>query len=112
MEGIRKYSLYVGELQKLPDDIRFSYYNAEHKYLLLYTDKKPSGDFIDADDKMLYDSLNPDEKIWLAACKTTLMVDYMKETAQNTSKSLSDFANILEVELKKEIKNLKKQKKE
>lgn len=108
MEEVQKYKLYVGELQKIPEGTRFSFYNSAHKYFLIFSKEIPKGNFIEVTDNIIDTELNIEEQSWLFNCKTTVMVEYMKNQMQDTSSALNDFANILDKELEKEVKQIKK----
>ena len=111
MEEVQEYKLYVGGLQKIPDGIKFSYYNFTHQYFLIYDTKKPEGDFLEVIPEILKE-LNQDERTWLAGCKLALSIEEISSNAEEVSRSLNSFAEILEKELKKEAEKVKNEKKE
>ena len=111
MGEVKNYKLYVGGLQKIPDNIRFSYYNSRHQYFLIFSNEEPKGEFLEVIPETMQE-LDSDERAWLASCKLSLSVETMNSASKEISQSLTSFAEILENELKKEAEIIKKNKKE
>ena len=102
MQEKPNYSLYIGKVQALPSNVKYSYYNSNGQYILLYTENKPDiGDYrIVKED--LYSKLQSEEKKWLLNAKTAINAEHLKKNAEMFVDVLSDFAKSLEQELKLE----------
>ena len=100
MDNQVKYELYVGKLQNVPSEIKYSFYNADNEYILIYTDKKPTdGDFRIVPTDLL-DQLSPSEKNWLGSVKLAINTEYIKQNSDKFRDILNDYA----VELEKQLK--------
>lgn len=108
MKKLPKYNLYMGKIQALPPNVKYSYYNSNTKFILLYTDNKPEcGDFrLIAEN--LHDKLQSEEKKWLFSVKTLINAEHIKENAKELADFISEFAETFEKELKTEKENFEK----
>ena len=111
MEEVKNYKLYVGGLQKIPDNTKFSYYNSRHQYFLIFSNEEPKGEFLEVIPKTMQE-LDSDERAWLACCKLSLSIEVMNDASKEIGKSLTSFADCFVEELKKEVEQIKKNKKE
>lgn len=100
---MEKYSLYVGKLQPLPNNSRFSYYNGNYGYLLVFTDQKPEGDFIEVTGEPL-NALSAAEREWLFSCKRTIAAEHLKKNEKTYLAMMQEFVKQFEEELKAEEK--------
>lgn len=107
MEEVQKYKLYVGKVQIIPDDIKYSYVSGHNRYMLVYSDKEPEGKFTELPDKLLKD-LTQAEKEWLLACKLEINAKFMKDNEQQSLGLIENFLDNLEKELKKETAKIKR----
>lgn len=99
-----EYSLYVGEIQNIPDGVRFSYYNPDHKYLLILSQEKPDGDFMLVTGEPL-NALSTAEREWLIRCEKAIAVEYMKEHKESYISMMEQFIDRFEKELETEVSN-------
>ena len=106
MANKETYKLYAGKLQNIPSDIKYSFYNSENQYILLYTDKKPiEGDFREVPKELLKE-LTPAENSWIASAKLAINAQYVKENSAKFTEALNEFADELEKQLKIEKENV------
>ena len=95
------YVLYVGRLQAIPDGVRFSFYNDEHQYLLIFSDVPPEGDFIVVGDELM-ESLSERELLWLLGCKATINAEHVARNGEQYIDDLYSCAEELEYQLRSE----------
>lgn len=98
------YKLYVGELQKIPESVNYSFYAG--KDLLLYTDTNPGDGFVEVTDSLLH-LLNEEERSWLAMCKLHINTEHIAENTSSYMLALETFISELEVELHSKAKKKK-----
>lgn len=98
-----KYFLYIGSFCRTND--MYSFYNG--KYMLIYTDQKAPDGFI----KIPLEkekNITPDERAWLLSCKMEINRKAMKEAEEEYADILNSFVTLLEEELQKAQKGVKK----
>lgn len=98
-----KYFLYIGSFCRTND--MYSFYNG--KYMLIYSDQKAPDGFI----KIPLEkekNITPDERAWLLSCKMEINRKAMKEAEEEYSDILNAFVNLLEEELQKASKGVKR----
>ena len=98
----KAYQLYAGNLQKLPKKIKYSYYGRQGGYMLIYTDEPIKHGFVKIE-KSMYEKLRPDEKAWFLRTKAAINAEYIEEHKATYMQMTSDFLDIVETELKKEM---------
>ncbi|MBQ8497533.1 MAG: hypothetical protein IJ489_08785 [Clostridia bacterium] len=103
---MKTYTLYVGRYQKLPEDIRYSFYDAEAKELLILTENDPPRDFIFVPDSHL-SFLTKSEREWLFACKLKINAEFVK----NNEKELTEYAEVFLDTLETALNELEPKKK-
>lgn len=96
-----KYKLYCTRPRDIPQDIRFSYYCPPNRYILVYTDKELSTEYIPVPENLL-SKMNEEEKEWLFECKKTVNIEKMNE---NKEEYIFLFENLLD-NFEKELKAL------
>ena len=95
------YVLYVGKLQALPEGVRFSFYNDQHQYLLIFAKDQPEGDFMPVDDALMSE-LSDREALWLLGCKATINAEHMAKNAEQYVDVLYSYTEELECQLQRE----------
>lgn len=102
-EEVKKYRLYAGLVQDIPQGVKYSCIPSHHQYLLIYADTppEPKENFI-LQDEAVEVTLNREEKSWLTACKLEINTQVMREREKEYSSALNSFLDILEEELNKE----------
>lgn len=100
------YKLYIGRLENMPDKAEFSYYSAESKYLLVYSNAAVDG--MSEVPLVNHGKLTERERKWLLGCKTTVNLRAMKENQKEYSKLLDSLVDEFEKELKAESEKNKK----
>lgn len=111
MEKKQEYKLFAGKLKNLPDGERFSYYGWQSTYALVFSPKDEIKGFVEVNDAMIHE-LKKDEKDWLLKCKLTVNSEYIAKNSKEYSEMLSEYADILEKELKEVAEKSKKVKDE
>lgn len=100
------WALYIGNIQKTPPDVKYSFCDAKKNYMLIYSDGAPDGEFYPVPDLMMNGDfgkkLTPEERAWLFCTKAKINADFIKKNAQDYAEALNAFADALEEELKKE----------
>ena len=95
---MQKYSLYIGKFQKLPEEVKYSYYSPKSGYLLAYRDKEIKGlKKVPVENET---RLTSEEKVWLRQCKMTVAVKTHQDHEEEYAKQLNSFLDELEKELK------------
>lgn len=110
MEEQKKYTLYIGKIQNVPQNVKYAFYNETYQYILIYTAEMPTeGDFKPIPED-LHGKLTDKEKSWLFAVKTTINAEYIKSNMKNLNSSVEDFIRAFEEQLqikKEELERLK-----
>ena len=107
-----KYCLYIGKIQNIPEEAKYTYYNSDNQYILLFMDKKPKiGDFRLVPAK-LHKDLTTEEKKWLTSIKLLINAEYIRQNSDKFGKVLEQFADELEKQLKIEKEKADKAKNE
>ena len=73
---IEQYHLYVGRLQPIPEEVKYSFYSSKRGYLFLFTDKEPKG-FAKLEPKH-YTELSTIERAWLDNCSSDVLLHSIK----------------------------------
>ena len=73
---IEQYHLYVGRLQPIPEEVKYSFYSSKRGYLFLFTDKEPKG-FAKLEPKH-YTELSTTERAWLDNCSSEVLLNSIK----------------------------------
>lgn len=63
-KALKDYRLYVGRLQEIPEEVKYSFYSSRRGYLFLYTDVKMPDSFVEIDPSH-YVELSTEERKWL-----------------------------------------------
>lgn len=106
MEEVQKYKLYTGKFQFISDEIKYSFVGSHNKYMLVFTDEKPEGKFVEVPDELLK-QLTREEKDWLLGCKIKINTDFIKKNEEKSIDFLEGFIKRFEQELKKEKRKKK-----
>lgn len=112
---MEKYKLYVGRRLNVPAEIKYSFYNPAHNYILiLHNGKIPKG--FKAVPENLLSELSTDEKQWLISSKMQINAKYLKERQKEYTAVLDEFLTELDRQLKieeeKGVKNGEKERAE
>lgn len=99
----KPFKLYIGAVQEIPPGVKYSYYNADDEYLLIYTSEKVGDSFVLVNETM-FTEMTKQEKAWFMACKAEINALKMKENVDEYTDLLWQFADFLEKELEKEAK--------
>lgn len=100
-EAFKKYHLYAGLVQDIPQGVKYSCIPSHHQYLLVYTDiPLTEKDGFILQDENAEMSLNREEKLWLAACKLDVNTQVMREREKEYSSVLMDYFDKVEDILK------------
>lgn len=100
-ETVKKYRLYAGFIQDIPQGVKYSCIPSHHQYLLVYTDiPLAEKDGFILQDENAEMSLNREEKLWLAACKLDVNTKVMREREKEYSSALMDYFDKVEDILK------------
>lgn len=100
----KKYQLYVGLLQDIPENVEFSFYDSAKRRLFLLSTKKPSGKFAPVP-RDLWGELTADESRWLLESCREVNRRWMKEHEKEAAQSANVLLDLFEEELKKEAQN-------
>ena len=63
-KALKDYRLYVGRLQEIPEEVKYSFYSSRRGYLFLYTDVKMPDSFVEIDPSHCVE-LSTEERKWL-----------------------------------------------
>lgn len=63
-KALNGYRLYVGRLQEIPEEVKYSFYSSRRGYLFLYTDMKMPDSFVEIDPSH-YVEMSAEERKWL-----------------------------------------------
>lgn len=94
------YKLYVGKVEDMPKDEKYTFYNSDSGYLLIYTESKPQGEFYEVTDE-LYDKLSATEKMWLMSTKMEINAQFVKLHEVELTEKMNRFVTELENEFEK-----------
>lgn len=100
-----KYTLYIGSYKELSDEIEYSYYSTESKYMLAYHNKPI--DCMQAVPLEKQSRLTQEEKAWLFMTKQTVNMKAQTENLADITDKLQGFLSVFEKELKAETKKSK-----
>lgn len=102
-EEVKKYRLYAGLVQDIPQGVKYSCIPSHHQYLLIYADTPPEQkeNFI-LQDEAVEATLNREEKSWLTACKLEINTQAMREREKEYSSALMDYFDKVEEALKEQ----------
>ncbi len=92
---MKNYKLFVARYRKLPEDIRYSFYDSDAKELLILTENDPPSGFIPVPDSHL-SFLTKSEQTWLLACKLKLNGEALRENEKEFSEYMELFLETLE----------------
>lgn len=106
MEEVQKYKLYAGKFQFISDTITYSFVGSHNKYMLVFSNEKPDGKFVEVPDDLLK-QLTEKEKSWLLGCKMKVNAEFMKKNKEKSLDFLENFIKRFEKELKKEKRKKK-----
>ena len=99
----KKYRLYVGLLQNIPEYAEFSFYDSAKRRLLLLCDREPDGKFALVPDE-LYRDLIPTERAWLNASCAEINRRWLAEHRAEAEDTANAFLDAFEEELKEEAR--------
>ena len=100
-EEVKKYRLYAGLVQDIPQGVKYSCIPSHHQYMLVYTDiplSEKDGFVLQGENAEM--SLNREEKIWLTSCKLKINTQAMRERESEYSSALMDYFDKVEDILK------------
>lgn len=103
MEKEKKYRLFVGKTFDVPEDVEFSFCNAEFGYTLIFSDESKIDGYNVVPDKIMH-TLSPEERGWLLRAKNVIMRRHMKSNKGEISDFMNQFLLLFEEELKKSEK--------
>ena len=95
------YKLYVGKMQKIPENARFSHYDSKHNDILIFLDGDAPEGFKYVDEKH-YNLLNNEQRAWLLSAKMRINAEELQKHSAEYESIISDFLDLFEEELKKE----------
>lgn len=101
MDVSSNYRVWVGAIQDVPDGVEYYRVNPQKKYMLLYTDTFPFGDFESATDEEAERDMTAQDKAWLFHCKAEIGKKYLQEYADFYLDFFDKLINEFERELKK-----------
>ena len=90
-EEVKKYRLYAGLVQDIPQGVKYSCIPSHHQYLLIYTDTppEPNENFI-LQDEAVGATPNREEKRWLLACKLEINTKAKRTREKEKSSAVMD----------------------
>ena len=97
----KKFQLWVGPLQEIPEGVEFSYYDSRRGYLFLLTDSKPKGRFKVVTPE-LFGELNASERAWYNDACMKLNHRWVQAHEPEAKEKVDAFLDSLEEELKRE----------
>lgn len=103
-----QWTLYAGKYTPEIKKFRFSHYEPERQYVLVFTDENLGDGFIEVSDD-LYRFLSAEAKKWLAAAKLIVESDFVRENQDEINDLLYEFLDAFEIELKAEEEKIKKE---
>lgn len=101
-EEVKKYKLYAGKVQNVPENVKYSLVPSHCQYLLIYTDQEPleKSKFVEIDETNV--KLNTQEREWLFQSKLYINAQHLKEREREYVDAFNNFFDVLEQELQKE----------
>lgn len=102
---MKKYNLYIGPYKELPDEVEYSYYSVDSKYMLVYHHEPIENMQTVPLEKQ--SRLTQEEKAWLFMTKQTVNMMHETENLSEITASLTDFLKFFEEELKSEKEKIK-----
>lgn len=95
-----RFKLWVGKLQAIPEDVKFSYYDSRRGYLFILSQEKPEGMFKVVTPE-LFGELNASERAWYDSSCMKLNSQWIRDHPEAKEK-VDAFLDQLEEELKRE----------
>lgn len=93
------YFLYSGETKRIPQGVKYFFYNAENGQSLIYAEEKKYKGFSKVENEAV---LSANEKTWFAQSKVRVASEYIRENREAIEEHMQAFLDSFEEELKKE----------
>ena len=98
---MEKYRVYVGEIQGISKEIKYSCCDPTMARMLVFASKKPDGVFRAMKPAEKKD-LSEIERTWLSRVRLSVALQNTSQSAQDVAKNLNDLMDVLEQELQRE----------